>query len=103
MFVASELATSGSVIAYADRIEPSSKGSNQVRRCSGVAKSRRVSMFPVSGAWQLIASGAMTGDQPVISATAAYSVCVRPPTSGWNRFHRPRDRAEALRSSMTGG
>ena len=30
-------------------------------------------MLPVSGAWQLIASGAMTGDQPEISATAAYS------------------------------
>jgi hypothetical protein len=29
------------------------------------------SMLPVSGAWQLIASGAITGDQPEISATAA--------------------------------
>ena len=37
-------------------------------------------MLPVSGAWQLIASGAMTGDHPEISAIAAYSTLLRPET-----------------------
>ena len=45
------------------------------RRCRTACS---VSMLPVSGAWQLIASGAMTGDQPEISATAAYSRLDRP-------------------------
>jgi hypothetical protein len=35
-------------------------------------------MFPVSGALQLIASGAMC-DRPEISASGAYSRFVRPP------------------------
>ena len=60
-------------------------------------------MFPVSGAPQLVTSGAITGDQPMISATEAYSRLVRPPSSWWKRFHRPRARASFLRSSSTGG
>ena len=50
MFVASEDATAGSVIAKADRMVPSRSGSSHRSRCSGVAKSSRVSMLPVSGA-----------------------------------------------------
>ncbi len=61
------------------------------------------SMLPVFGASQLIASGAMCEDQPVISATAAYSTFVSPETAGRNRFHSPRSRAAALSSSTTGG
>ena len=60
-------------------------------------------MLPVSGAPQLIASGAMTGDQPVISATDAYSRLDSPPSSWWKRFHSPRLRASAFSSSSTGG
>ncbi len=60
-------------------------------------------MLPVSGAWQLITSGAMSGDQPVTSATAAYSRLDSPDTAGRKRFHRPRDRASAFSSSTTGG
>jgi hypothetical protein len=103
MLRASELATSGSVIANAERISPSSSGSSQRLFCSGVPKSISVSALPVSGAWQLIASGAITGDHPEISATLAYSRLDSPDSSWWKRFHRPRLRAEALRSSRTGG
>ena len=59
-------------------------------------------MLPVSGAWQLIASGAITGDQPDTSATGAYSRFDSPETSGRNRFHSPRSRASAFSSSTTG-
>lgn len=70
MLVASEEATAGSVIAKADLMCPSRSGDNHRACCSGVPNRFNVSMFPVSGAWQLIASGAMTGDHPEISATA---------------------------------
>ena len=103
MFVASDDATSGSVIANAERISPSSSGSSHCCFCSSVPNRWSVSMFPVSGAWQLIASGAMTGDQPETSATGAYSRFDRPERSGRNRFHRPRPRAFAFSSSTTGG
>ena len=103
MLVASDEATPGSVIANAERISPASRGSSQFCFCSGVPNRCSVSMLPVSGAWQLIASGAMTGDQPDTSATGAYSRFVRPETSGRKRFHSPRRRASALRSSTTGG
>jgi hypothetical protein len=62
---------SGSVIANADRISPSSSGASHRSRCSGVPNRCRISMLPVSGAAQLIASGAITGDQPDTSATCA--------------------------------
>ena len=71
MLVASEDATSGSVIAKADRISPASSGSSHRFFCSSVPNMCSSSMLPVSGAWQLIASGAITGDQPETSATAA--------------------------------
>jgi hypothetical protein len=58
-------------MAKAERIVPPSSGSSHCFFCSGVANMCSVSMFPVSGAWQLIASGAMTGDQPETSATDA--------------------------------
>ena len=63
-------------------------------------------MLPVSGAAQFMASGASAGLWPVISASGAYCRLVSPAPSGrWvrNRFHRPRARAWALSSSMTGG
>ena len=103
MFVASEEATSGSVIAKADRIWPSISGCSHCDFCSGVPNMCSTSMLPVFGASQLIASGAMCEDQPVISATAAYSTLVRPDTSGRNRFHSPRERASTFSSSTTGG
>jgi hypothetical protein len=62
-------------------------------------------MFPVSGAEQLHASGAIDV-RPMISASGAYSSTDRPApcsSSGRKRFHRPRRRASSLSSSMTGG
>jgi hypothetical protein len=71
MFVASELATSGSVIANADRIVPSSSGSSHCVRCSSVANMWSSSMLPVSGACPFVASGARWRLHPVISASPA--------------------------------
>ena len=70
MLVASELATAGSVIANAERISPSSSGCSHRSCCSGVPNIVRISMFPVSGAEQLQASGARW-DRPMISASGA--------------------------------
>ena len=53
MLVASELATSGSVMANAERISPSSSGCSHCSCCSGVPNIVSISMFPVSGAEQL--------------------------------------------------
>src|SRR3954464_14920588 len=103
MLRASDEATSGSVIANPERISPSSSGLSHRSFCSGVPNSMRVSMLPVSGAPQLVASGAMVGDQPMISATEAYSRLESPPSSWWKRFHRPRLRASTFSSSRTGG
>ena len=107
MFVASDDATSGSVIENAERIVPSSSGSSQRAFCSGVPNSESSSMFPVSGAEQLSASGAIHGLRPVISASGAYCRFVSPAPCSWiggrKRFHRPRSRACALSASMTGG
>ena len=60
-------------------------------------------MLPVSGAWQLIASGAMSWLQPDSSAMGAYSSWVRPDSAGRNRFHSPRACASFFSSSTTGG
>ena len=107
MFVASDDATSGSVMENADRIRPSRSGSSQRAFCSSVPKSESSSMFPVSGAEQLSASGAIHGLRPVISASGAYCRLVSPAPCSWtagrNRFHNPRARACALSSSITGG
>jgi hypothetical protein len=105
MFVASEDATSGSVIANADRICPLISGSSHSLRCHSLPNMERTSMLPVSGAAQFVAVGAILGERPMISASGAYCRLVRPaPCSpGRNRFHRPRLRASSLRSSISGG
>ena len=62
-------------------------------------------MLPVSGAEQLVASGAI-GLRPMISRSGAYSRFVRPAPKrsfGRNRFQRPRLRASTFSSSITGG
>ncbi len=68
--MASEEATSGSVIAKAERISPSSSGASQRSFCSSLPNWCRTSMFPVSGAEQLQASEAMC-ERPSISASGA--------------------------------
>ena len=106
MFVASLEATSGSVIPKHERISPSSSGCSQRSCCSGVPNCASTSMFPVSGAAQLIASGAISMLRPVISASGAYSRFVSPgpcASSGRKRFHRPSARAPVFSSSTTGG
>lgn len=80
MFVASLLATSGSVIRNADRIDPSSSGSSHCRFCASLAYFASTSIFPVSGAAQFIASEAVR-DLPVISAIRAYSRLLKPAPS----------------------
>jgi hypothetical protein len=65
-----------------------------------------ISMFPVSGAAQFVASGAIHGLRPVISANGAYSSTESPAPqrgSGRNMFHSPRRRASVLSSSITCG
>ena len=106
MLLASEEATSGSVMQNADLIFPSSSGLSQRSCCSAVPNSASSSMLPVSGAAQFSASGAMAGLWPVISASGAYCRLVSPPPPGCfgrNRFHSPRLRASAFSSSITGG
>ena len=73
MLVASLLATSGSVIANPDRICPASSGSSHSRLSCSLPSRCSSSMLPVSGAAQLIASGAMSRLQPDSSAIGAYS------------------------------
>ncbi len=105
MLVASEEATSGSVMAKAERISPLSRGSSQSLRCCSVANICSTSMLPVSGALQLNTSDDQ-GTRPMISASGAYSrLLSRVPGSssrkpGRNRFHRPSDFARLLRSSI---
>ena len=100
MFVASEDATPGSVIANPDRMVPSSNGFNQVLCCSGLPYLRRTyilwkyviqhivtkqipenlsltSMLPVSGALQLKICGA-NRECPIISHKCAYSRLLNP-------------------------
>ena len=78
MLVASDDATSGSVIANADRMLPSSSGVSHRSCCSGVPNIASTSMFPVSGAEQLRAGGARWPLRPVISASGAYWRLVSP-------------------------
>jgi hypothetical protein len=70
MLVASELATSGSVMAKHDLISPSSRGRSHRSFWASVANMLSNSMLPVSGAEQLMASGP-SGLRPVISASGA--------------------------------
>ncbi len=67
MLVASEEATSGSVMQKAERMRPARSGSSQRSFCSGVPKCQRTSMLPVSGALQLKTSDA-TKLRPISSA-----------------------------------
>ena len=103
--VASELATSGSVIANPERISASSNGASQRSCCSGVPNWASTSMLPVSGALQLHASAAIAL-RPISSASGAYSTYDSPApcsASGKNKFHNPRARASACNSPITGG
>lgn len=53
-------------------------------------------MLPVSGAAQLITSGAISRLQPLNSDSCAYSRLVSPDIDGRNRFHSPRSLASFL-------
>lgn len=106
MLVASDEATSGSVIANADRISPASSGSSHCFCCASLPNCASTSMLPVSGAAQFSAVGANWGLRPVISASGAYWRFVSPApcsASGRKRFHRPCLRASAFSSSTIGG
>ncbi len=112
MLVASDEATSGSVIANADRISPASSGRSHCFCCASLPNCASTSILPVSGAAQFSAVGANCGLRPVISASGAYWRLVSPApcsSSGklcWstkNRFHSPCRRASAFSSSTTAG
>src|SRR6185503_18993026 len=102
MLVASDEATSGSVIAKQDRILPASSGSSHCLRCASDPYLTSTSMLPVSGAEQLNTSGPKPGTRPMISQSGAYSTLVNPAPyslSGRNRFHKPAARAFGLSCS----
>ena len=104
MLVASDDATSGSVIANAERISPSSSGSSHCSFCSGRAE--QVQRLHVAGVGRL-AVDRLGGDH----RRPAGDLRDRRRTRGWtarrspgrNRFHSPRARASAFSSSTTGG
>src|SRR5258707_14613119 len=101
MFVASDEATAGSVIAKHDRISPASSGVSQRSFCSGGPYRASTSILPVSGAEQLKTSGAITL-RPIVSQRGAYSRVVSPAPcslSDKNKFHRPLARGFSLSSS----
>ncbi len=103
MFVASDEATSGSVMAKQDRISPASSGWSHCFFCASVPYRTSTSMFPVSGAEQLNTSGAKWAQRPMISQSGAYSTLVSPAPSslsGRNRFQSPAARAFGFSSSM---
>ena len=70
IFVASDEATAGSVIAKAERISPLSKGFSHLSCCSSFAYFANTSIFPVSGAEQLNISPAIP-DLPISSHNGA--------------------------------
>ncbi len=103
MFVASEEATSGSVIAKQDRISPASSGCNHCFFCASLPYRTRTSILPVSGAEQLKTSGAKCAQRPMSSQSGAYSTFVNPAPSSLsrrNRFHRPAARAFGFSASV---
>src|SRR5262245_36376523 len=105
IFVASDEATSGSVIAKQERISPAKSGFSQRSCCAGVPYRASTSMFPVSGAEQLKTSGANL-DRPMVSHSGAYSqfvISAPYSESGRNRFQSPTDLALAFSSSKIGG
>ena len=77
IFVASDEATFGSVIAKHDLISPSKRGFSHLSFCSSLPYLSKTSMFPVSGAEQLKTSEDHP-TFPIISARGAYSRLVRP-------------------------
>mmetsp|Transcript_6184 Transcript_6184/g.13461 ORF Transcript_6184/g.13461 Transcript_6184/m.13461 type:complete len:211 (+) Transcript_6184:693-1325(+) len=124
MLVASDDATSFSVMAKQLLICPLSRGSSQACCCSLLPYLARISMLPVSGAEQLKHSGAHA-DLPMISQRCAYSRFDSPAPSstslsaassqrgsrwcswearlaGSHRFHRPSAFALALSCSCRG-
>ena len=107
MLVASDEATSGSVMPNAERVFASSSGRSQRCFCSAVAQFCSAIMLGTSGAWQLKTSGAQSS-RPMISADAAYSrLESRVPgsssaSSGRPRFHNPAARAFCCRPAMKG-
>jgi len=70
MLVASDEATSGSVMKNTERISPASSGVSHWRFCSALPYFHSTSMLPVSGALQLKISGAII-ERPVSSALKA--------------------------------
>merc|ERR1719491_176255 len=102
IWVASEDATPGSVIAKHERISALSKGSNHFFFCSGVPYFSNTSILPVSGAEQFIAA-LQSGIAPNNSAIGAYSSTVNPETSGRKKFQRPLALAFARNSFNIGG
>ena len=70
IFVASEEATAGSVMANAERISPLRRGFNHFSCCSSLAYLANTSMLPVSGAEQLKISEAIP-DLPISSHSGA--------------------------------
>ena len=104
IFVASDDATSGSVIKKAERISPARRGVSHFSCCSGVPYRISTSILPVSGALQLNTSEAKP-TRPINSARGAYSKLVRPAPrslSGRNKFQSPASFALAFNSSRTG-
>mmetsp|Transcript_16871 Transcript_16871/g.32936 ORF Transcript_16871/g.32936 Transcript_16871/m.32936 type:complete len:276 (-) Transcript_16871:161-988(-) len=95
IFVASLLATPGSVIAKAERMVPSNSGDSHRAFCSSVPYFCRTSMLPVSGAEQFIAKFA-AGQVPRISWIGEYSRTLRPHTSGRKKLNKPLDFAFSM-------
>ena len=105
ILVASEDATSGSVMAKQDRISPERSGVSHASCWASVPYRQRTSILPVSGALQLNTSGAK-GERPMTSQIWAYSTWLRPAprvTSGNHKFQRPWDFALALKGSKNPG
>jgi hypothetical protein len=108
MLVASDDATSGSVMPKAERVSALSSGFSQRAFCGGVAQFCSAIILGTSGAWQLKTSGAQNS-RPMISAAGAYSRLESrvpgssAPNSGRPRFHKPKSRALPCSSAMNGG
>src|SRR5690625_1043200 len=77
ILVASDDATSGSVMEKQERISPANNGFSHCSFCSSVPYTESTSMLPVSGAAQLKTSGAI-GERPMISQKCAYSRLLSP-------------------------
>src|SRR5258707_1039792 len=82
MLVASEEATSGSVMQNAERISPPSSGCSQRCFCSSEPKCHNTSILPVSGALQLHTS-AVIRERPMREAIAPTSLRHPSKWSAW--------------------